>query len=170
MTELNIQWWRTNFSEEDIEKVGESIRNENISMGRVTEELEQRLAEALDVPYVVATTSGSIAILLALMALGIKAGDEVIVPNRSWIASAHAPMMLGAKPVLVDVLPDRPVMDTSKIREKITSRTKAIITVPLNGLAVEMDEVWEIAKEYGLIVVEDSAQALFSKYQGSSRF
>jgi perosamine synthetase len=166
MTKLNIQWWRTNFSEEDIEKVGESIRNENISMGRVTEDLEKRLAEALGVPYVVATTSGSISILLALMSLGIKAGDEVIIPNRTWIATAHAPMMLGAKPVLVDVLPDIPIMDTSLIREKITSRTKAIITVPLNGRAVNMDEVWKIAKEYGLIVLEDTAQGLFSKYNG----
>jgi perosamine synthetase len=166
MTKLNIQWWRTNFSEEDIEKVRESILNENISMGRVTEELEKRLAEALDVPYVVATTSGSISILMALMALGIKADDEVIIPNRTWIATAHAPMMLGAKPVLVDVLPDVPIMDTSMIREKITSHTKAIIPVPLNGRAVNMDEIWEIAKEYGLIVLEDTAQGLFSKYHG----
>jgi len=161
-----ISWWRINFSDEDVEKVSESIRNENISMGKVTEEFELRLAEALDVPYVVATTSGSIALLMALMALGIQAGDEVIVPNRTWIATAHAPMMLGAKPVLVDVLPSRPVMDTSKIREKISSRTRAIIPVSLSGRAVNMDEVWEIAREYGLFVVEDAAQGLFSKYQG----
>lgn len=161
-----ISWWRIEFSDEDIGKVSESIRNENISMGRVTEEFEQRLAEALNVSYVVATTSGSVAILMALMALGIKNGDEVIVPNRTWIATAHAPMMLGAKPVLVDVLPDRPVLDTSIIREKITSRTKAIIPVQLNGRAVEMGEVWEIAREYGLFVVEDATQGLFSKYQG----
>jgi len=165
LSDNHISWWRTNFSENDIEKVSESIRDENISMGRVTEEFEQRLADALDVPYVVATTSGSIALLMALMALGIEAGDEVIVPNRTWIATAHAPLMLGAKPVLIDVLPDRPIMDTSKLREKITSLTKAIMPVQLNGRAVHMEEVWEIAKEYGLFVVEDSAQGLFSKYQ-----
>jgi len=166
MTDMDINWWRTDFTHEDIESVVESIRNENISMGKVTEKLEERLAEALDVPYVVATTSGSTAILMALMALGIKTDDEVIIPNRTWIATAHAPMMLGAKPILVDVLPDLPVMDTSKIREKITTRTKAIIPVPLNGRAVDMDEIWKIAKEYGLFVVEDSAQGLFSKYHG----
>ena len=166
MAEKNILWWRIDFTEEDIGKVAESIRNENISMGRVTEEFEQRMAEALDVPYVVATTNGSIALLIALMALGIKAGDEVIVPNRTWIATAHAPMMLGAKPVLVDVLPDRPVMDTSKIREKINSRTRAIIPVSLCGCAVNMDEVWQIAREHRLFVLEDAAQGLFSKYQG----
>jgi len=135
-------------------------------MGKVTEEFEQRLAEALNVPYVVATTSGSMALLMALMALGIRNGDEVIVPNRTWIATAHAPLMLGAKPVLVDVLPDRPIMDTSRIREKISSKTKAIIPASLNGRIVDMEEVWEIAKEYSLLVVEDSAQGLFSKYQG----
>ena len=111
-TEL-VSWWRVNFLEEDVEKVSESIRNENISMGKVTAEFEQRMAEELEIPYVVATSSGSISILMTLMALGIKAGDEVIIPNRTWIATAHAPMLLGAKPVLVDVLKDRPVMDTS---------------------------------------------------------
>jgi dTDP-4-amino-4,6-dideoxygalactose transaminase len=135
-------------------------------MGLVTEEFEQRLAKSLKVPYVVATTSGSMALLLALMALGIGAGDEVIVPNRTWIATANAPMMLGAKPILVDVLPDKPIMNTSMLREKITSRTKAIIPVQLNGRGVKMEKVWQLAKEYDLFVVEDSTQGLFSKYQG----
>jgi len=161
----NISWWKVNYSDADIKKVTESIHNENISMGKITEEFEQRIAYELGVPYIVATTSGSVALLMALMAVGIKAGDEVIVPNRTWIATAHAPMMLGAKPVLVDVLPDRPIMNTSRIREKITSRTKAIMPVQLNGRAVEMEEVWKVAKEYDLTVVEDSAQGLFSKYK-----
>ena len=162
-----IPWWRVNFSEDDIAKVSESIRNEKMSMGSVTEEFEERMGEALNVPYVVATSSGSIALLLSMMALGIKADDEVIIPNRTWIATAHAPMILGAKPVLVDVLPDRPIMDTSLIKEKINSKTRAIIPVPLCGCAVEMEEVWEIAKEYNLAVVEDTAQGLFSKYNGT---
>lgn len=161
-----ISWWRTTFGEETIEKLTQSIKNEHISQGLVTEEFENRIGEALDVPYVVATTSGSIAILMALMALDIKPGDEVMLPNRTWIATAHAPMMLGAKVVLVDVLPDIPIMDVSKIREKITSRTKVIIPVPLNGRAVNMDEIWKIADEYGLYVIEDAAQGLFSKCAG----
>ena len=161
-----IPWWRVNFSEDDIAKVSESIRNENISMGSVTEEFEYRMGEALDIPYVVATNSGSTSLLMTMMALNIKPGDEVIIPNRTWIATAHAPMILGAKPVLVDVLPDRPVMDTSLIKEKINSRTKAIIPVQLCGCTVDMEEVWKIANEHNLVVVEDSAQGLFSKYHG----
>ena len=161
----HIPWWRVNFSEDDVEKVSESIRNENISMGSVTEEFENQISRALNVPYVVATSSGSTALLLTMIALGIKAGDEVIIPNRTWIATAHAPLILGAKPVLVDVLPDRPVMDTSLIKEKINSRTKAIMPVQLCGCAVEMDEVWKIARENNLLVVEDSAQGFFSSYK-----
>ena len=161
-----IPLWRINFSEDDIAKVSESIRNENISMGLVTEEFENRIGEALDIPYVVATSSGSTSLLMTMMALGIEAGDEVIVPNRTWIATAHAPMMLGAKPILIDVLPDRPVMDTALIKEKINSRTKAIMPVQMCGCAVDMEEVWKIAKENNLIVVEDASQALFSKYNG----
>ena len=159
----NISWWRTSFGEEVLQSVTEAIRRECVSLGPITQEFENRLAKELGVPYVVATTSGSTAILMALMALDIKKGDEVIVPNRTWIATAHAPMMLGAKVILVDVLPDIPIMDVSQIRKKLSSRTKAIIPVPLNGRAVNMQEVWNIAKEYGLHVVEDAAQGLFSK-------
>ena len=161
-----VSWWRINYSNEDIEKVTQSIRNENISMGAVTEEFENKMADALDVPYVLATVNGSVALLMSMMALGIKAGDEVIVPNRTWIATAHAPMMLGAKLIMVDVLPTRPVMDTSLIKEKINSRTRAIIPAALCGCAVEMEDIWNIARDYNIFVVEDAAQALFSKYKG----
>ena len=167
MTNNKISWWRTNFTDDEIKKISESIKNECISMGKVTEEFEQRLSESLQVPYVVSTTSGSIALLMALMAIEIKPGDEVIVPNRTWIATAHAPMILGAKPILVDVLPDCPIIDTSLIEEKITEKTRAIMPVQLNGRSVKMEEVWKIAKKYNLKVIEDSAQGLFSKYKGT---
>ena len=161
-----ISWWSRNFDAGEIASIADAIASGCVSQGAVTAELENRLAKALNVPYVVATTSGSMALFMAMMALGIKRGDEVIIPNRTWIATAHAPMILGAKVVLTDVLAHIPIMDVSKIKEKITSRTKAIIPVSLNGRAVEMDEVWNIAKEYGLSVVEDVAQGLFSRYRG----
>lgn len=161
-----IPWWRTAFGEQEIQSVIQSINEEHISQGPITEEFETRLARALDVPCVVATTSGSTGLLMALMALGIKSGDEVIVPNRTWIATAHAPKMLGAKVVLVDVQPEIPIMDVSQIREKITSRTKAIIPVPLNGRAVDMKKIRKIADEYGLYVIEDATQAFLSKNCG----
>lgn len=161
--QVPISWWRTSFGEEEIEKLRQAVLNEHISAGPVTEEFEKKLAQILHVPYVAVTTSGSAALLLALMALGIKRDDEVIVPNRTWIATAHAALMIGAKVVLVDVQADIPVMDVSQIRKKITSRTKAIIPVHLNGRSVDMSKINKIAKEYGLYVVEDAAQAFYSK-------
>ena len=158
-----IPWWRTSFGEEEVSQIRAAILNEHVSQGPVTAEFEARFAEALEVPYAVATTSGSTALLLALMALGIGRDDEVIVPNRTFIATAHAALLLGAKAVPVDVLPDTPTMDVSQIRQKITSRTRAIMPVHLNGRAVEMEQVNEVAEEYGLGVVEDACQALFSR-------
>jgi perosamine synthetase len=161
MTE--ISWWRTSFGTDEAEKVAEAIANENISQGPVTAEFERRLAEVLDVPYVVATTSGSMALLMTLWAAGIGPGDEVIVPNRTWIATAHAPLLLGAKVVLVDVEEERPIMDVTQIESAITQRTKAIIPVHLNGRSVNMHEVQRIAKKHNLAVIEDAAQALGSR-------
>ena len=161
-----ISWWRTSFGDEEMQEVTKAIQEEHISQGIVTEEFEARIAKILDVPFVTATSSGSTALLMALMALGIKPGDEVIVPNRTWIATAHAAQMLGAKVILVDVLPDVPIMDVSQIRKKITSRTKAIMPVSLNGRVVDLKEVQKIANENGLRVIEDAAQAFCSKNGG----
>jgi dTDP-4-amino-4,6-dideoxygalactose transaminase len=157
-----IPWWRVQFSKEEADYVAHAIFNEHLSLGPITEEFEKKLAEKLSVPYVVATTSGSAAILMALMAINVDSGDEVIIPNRTWIASAHAAMMLGAKVVLVDVEKNIPNIDINQIAEKITSRTKAIIPTALNGRAVDIKEINRLAKKHNLHVIEDAAQALFS--------
>lgn len=159
----NISWWKTAIGKEEISLLLEALANEHLSQGPVVAEFERRLSGALEVPYVVLTTSGSVALLLAVMALDIGRDDEVVVPNRTWIATAHAPLIVGAKAVLIDVLADIPAMDVSQIRKKITSRTKAIMPVHLNGRANDMEEINTIAKEYGLKVIEDAAQAMFSK-------
>ena len=158
-----ISWWRTTFGQPEIERLTAAVLNENISQGSLTAEFEKRIGEALGVPHVVATTSGSMALLVALMAHEIRAGDEVIVPNRTWIATAHACAMLGAKAVLVDVLPGTPIIDVSQVRAKITARTKAIMPVHLGGRFADMPAIHTIARESGLLVIEDAAQALFSK-------
>lgn len=163
MNVLNLSWWKSSVGEAEIEKMREAVLNENLAQGPVSEAFENALAEALGVPYVVLVNSGTTALLVSMMAAGIKPGDEVIVPNRTWIATANAPAILGAKVVLVDVLPHIPLMDTAQLRKKITAKTRAIIPVHLNGRSVNMDEVTEIAKERNLIVVEDACQSLFSK-------
>jgi len=160
MTE--ISWWRTHFGEEEVNQVADSIRQEHLSQGPVTVEFERQVADLLDTPYVVATTSGSMALLMSLWVLGVGPGDEVIVPNRTWIATAHAPFLLGAKVVLIDVEEDRPIMDVTQIESAITPHTKAIVPAHLNGRSVNMREVQRIAKKYNLAVIEDAAQALGS--------
>lgn len=158
-----ISWWRTHFGREEADLIADSISREHISQGEVTADFERRISKVLDVPYVVATTSGSTAILMSLIAVGIKPGDEVIVPNRTWIATAHAPLLLGAKVILADVEKDRTVLDVSCLKGKITKRTKAIIPVHLNGRSVNMPEVNKIAEKHGLKIIEDAAQAFCSR-------
>jgi perosamine synthetase len=158
-----ISWWRTTFGEEEISKIAESIRNECVSQGRVTTEFEQKLSEFLEAEHAVAVSSGSTALLLALMTVGIESGDEVIIPNRTWIATAHAVHLLGAKVVLVDVQPNLPIMDVTLVEQAITSRTKAIIPVHLNGRSVDMRTIRKIAEKYELYVIEDAAQAIASR-------
>lgn len=132
-------------------------------MGPVTKEFETHLAELLEVPYVVATTSGTTALLMALIACDVGPGDEVIVPNRTWIATAHAALLLGAKPVLAEVQRDYPIVDADAIEPLVTSRTKVIMPVHLNGRSADMKRINEIARANGLRVVEDAAQALGSR-------
>ena len=158
-----ISWWKTNFSNEEGKRIVEALSNEHISQGPVTEQFEKLFAETLNVPYAIATTSGSVALLMAMIALDIGQGDEVIMPNRTWIATAHAAAILGANVVLVDVMPDVPILDFSQVRQKITSKTKAIVPVHLSGRCSNMEEIRQIAKEYGLFIVEDACQAFSSK-------
>jgi len=158
-----ISWWRISFGQPEVQRLQESVNRECISQGPVTEQFEAEIAEKLNVPYVVVTTSGSVAMLMALMAKGIGRDDEVIIPDRNWIATAHAALLLGAKVILVDVKRDRPILDVSLIKSKISSRTKAIIPVHLNGRSVDMEAVQKIASDYHLYILEDACQALFSR-------
>mgnify|MGYP000061145515 CR=1 FL=1 len=158
-----ISWWQTNFGELEIEHVVQSMRNRCISQGKVTTEFELYLSEFLEVEHVIAVNNGSSAILIALMAAGISPNDEVIIPNRTWIATAHAVHLLGAKVVLVDTEKNRPIIDATLIEEKITSKTKAIIPVHMNGRSCDMQTINALAKKYKLFVIEDAAQAIASK-------
>jgi len=160
-----ISWFRTSVGEEEAARVSEAMLNECVSMGRITEEFEDVLKEKLGVPYGVAVPSGSVALLMSLMALGIGRDDEVIVPNRGWIAAAHAVYLTGAKVVLVDVRQDLPIMDVDEACRKVTSRTRAIIPVHLNGRAVDMKNLLSFCKARKIAIIEDACQSLFSRYE-----
>ncbi len=134
--------------------------------GEFTKIFEARFAKKFGAEYAIALNSGTSALHAAVAALGIKEGDEVIVPPMTFIATAFAPLYVGAVPVFADVDPQTFIIDPEDIRRKITPRTKAIITVSLYGLSPEMDQIMEIAKQYGLKVIEDNAQCVFGRYKG----
>jgi dTDP-4-amino-4,6-dideoxygalactose transaminase len=127
--------------------------------GKYVEKLEKELAEYIGVSEVVTLNSGTDALIFSLALAGIRPGDEVITAPNSFIASASSIAHVGAKPVFVDVLPDQNI-DPAKIREKINSRTKAILPVHLTGRPCLMNEILTIAKENNLTVIEDAAQAI----------
>lgn len=156
-------WWRTAFGEEELARIAAAIECEHISQGPLVEAFEQALADYLGVPHVIATTSGSMALLMAMIAHGVGPGDEVIVPNRTWIATAHAPHLLGAKVILADVEADKPLLDPAALETLIGPRTKAIIPVHVNGRSAQMRTINRIAHSHGVAVIEDAAQAFGSR-------
>ena len=158
-----INWWANKFSNDEIKKVVNSIQNKKISQGDVTRQFEEDICKFLNVKYAIAVSSGSIALLLALMAIDVEPDDEVIIPNRTWIATAHAVSLLKAKVVPVDVQADLPSINTDLIEKSITNKTKAIIAVHMNGRSSNMKKIKSIATKYKLFVIEDAAQALGSK-------
>ena len=126
---------------------------------------EENIAKFCSVNYAAAVNSGTDALMFSLALSGIKKGDEVITPSNSFIASTSSIVHIGAKPIFVDVLPNQN-MDPSKIEDLITKNTKAIMPVHLTGRVCDMDPIIEIAKRHNLIVIEDAAQAIGSKYKG----
>src|SRR3989338_10026261 len=116
------------------------------------------------VKHALTCSNGTVALHLALLALGIKNGDEVLCPTLTYIATANSILYVGAKPVFLDCQKDTWNIDPAKIEEKITKKTKAIIIVHLYGHSCDMEDILKIAKKHNLYVIEDSAEALGSKY------
>lgn len=136
-------------------------------MGPEVAELEKKLAAYTSAKHCITCASGTEALLIALMALDIKPGDEVITPSFTFIATAEVIVLVGAKPVLVDVEADTCNLDPEKLEAAITSKTRAIMPVSLYGQAADMDEINAIARKHGLAVIEDAAQSFGATYKGS---
>jgi dTDP-4-amino-4,6-dideoxygalactose transaminase len=148
---------------EKLEKVLQSCA---FSGGPFVEEFEEGFAKYCNTPHVAAVSNGTSALWLALLALGVKQGDEVITVPNSFIATAEAISWAGAEPVFVDIDPITYTMDPSLIERAITEKTKAIIPVHIFGQTADMDPILEIAKKHKLFVIEDACQAHGAEYKG----
>jgi UDP-2-acetamido-2-deoxy-ribo-hexuluronate aminotransferase len=135
-------------------------------MGPEVKELEDQLAAYTGAKHCVTVSSGTEALLISLMALGLKPGDEVITTPFTFAATAEMIVLIGGKPVFVDIEPDTCNIDASLIEAKVTARTKAIMPVGLYGQVADMDEINAIAARHGLAVIEDAAQSFGASYKG----
>jgi UDP-2-acetamido-2-deoxy-ribo-hexuluronate aminotransferase len=133
-------------------------------MGPEVAELEERLAGLAGARHCITVASGTEALLIALMALGIGPGDEVITPSFTFAATAEVIVLAGARPVFVDIEPDTCNVDVRKVESKITPRTRAIMPVSLYGQPCDMDELGALAERHGLVVIEDAAQSFGAIY------
>jgi dTDP-4-amino-4,6-dideoxygalactose transaminase len=147
------------------EAVQKVIDSQYFIMGPDVAKLEEEICNYLNCQFAVGVSSGTDALLLALMALDIEPGDEVIVPTYSFFATAGVVARLNAKPVFVDIDPVSFNIDTTQIEKKITSKTKAIIPVHLYGQSADMSPIMQIARKYSLFVIEDAAQAIGTQYK-----
>ena len=129
-----------------------------------TREFEQLIADYVGSKYASVVNNGTVSLVIALMASGIRSGDEVIVPDYTMIASANAVILAGAKPVLVDIDPSNLCLDLDTVEEAITPKTKAIMLVTINGRYPEMEKFVGFAHDHGLFLIEDAAQSLGSRF------
>src|SRR3989344_6109193 len=148
------------FGDEEKKEIIDTLNSGWITLGPKTKKFEEDLASYVGVKYAIALNSCSAALHLAMVAIGVKRGDEVITTPLTFAATANAIIHCGGKPVLVDINPKTFNIDTSKIEAKITKRTKAIIPVDYGGQPADIDAIASIAKKYSLYVVEDAAHAI----------
>ncbi|OQX92717.1 MAG: hypothetical protein B6D58_01395 [candidate division Zixibacteria bacterium 4484_95] len=159
-----IRLTRPNISQPEIEAVTQVLLSGMLVSGPVVERFEKMLADYLGLPYAVCVSSGTAALHLSLLSADIKPGDEVLVPALSFPATANTVEIIGAVPIFIDCQPDGVNLDAEKLENKISPRSKAIMPVHAFGIPAEMDRILSVAKKYNLVVIEDAACALGSKY------
>jgi perosamine synthetase len=150
----------------ELELVREVIESNYVNDGDVTERFERAVADRVGSKHAVAVTSGTTAIALALIAAGVRGGDEVIVPDMTFIATANAVKLAGGTPVLADVDERTLDLDPTAFERAITPRTKAVVPVHVSGRAADMAAIAKVAEKRGIAVVEDAAEAFISRVDG----
>jgi len=161
-----IPWWMPQITGQEHLLVKSVLDSNYLNEGDITVCFEEEVAKLLGVKHALAVTSGTSALFLALAGMGVGPGDEVLVPDVTFIATANAVRLTGASPVLVDIDPSTLTMEPDSIVSSITPRTKAIMPVHVSGRAANMPRILEIARAHGLVVVEDAAEAFMSALDG----
>ncbi|UYO31421.1 DegT/DnrJ/EryC1/StrS family aminotransferase [Bacillus halotolerans] len=149
-----------------METVAETIKSGWISKGPKVIEFEKKLGEYLGAEHVISCNSGTAALHMALLALGVGEGDEVIVPSFTFCSSVNVILHVGATPVFADICEDDLCIDPADVRQKLSPRTKAVIAVHFAGYPANLDELSSICRENGLYLIEDAAHALGTRYKG----
>lgn len=166
MADKKIPWWMPQVgSPIERQLINSALDNNFVNEGPLATEFEQAIAKLVGAKFAIAAPNCTSAIFLALKALGVGHGDEVIVPDITFIATANAAHLTGATPILVDIDPITLTISVEAIRQAITPRTKAIVPVHVTGRAADMSAILALAAEHNIAVVEDAAEALLSKYQ-----
>ncbi|MBR3470153.1 MAG: UDP-4-amino-4,6-dideoxy-N-acetyl-beta-L-altrosamine transaminase [Lachnospiraceae bacterium] len=164
--EKKIFYGRQCVEQDDVDAVVETLTSDYITCGPKIVELEKKLCEVTGAKYAVAVCNGTAALHLAAMAAGFGPGDEVIVSSITFAASANCVRYCGATPVFADINNETYNIDPECIRRLITPKTKGIVAVDFTGQATELDEIRKICKEHNLILIEDAAHAMGTKYNG----
>jgi dTDP-4-amino-4,6-dideoxygalactose transaminase len=163
---IKVPFHVATMGEEEVRAVSEVIRSGWLTMGARTFEFERQFASYVGAPYAIAVSSCTAALHLCLEAIGLKPGDEVLVPTTTFTATAEVVTYLGARPVFVDVHPLTLNLDVLDAQAKITERTRAIIPVHFGGQPCDLAELQKFADTYKLHIVEDAAHALPATYRG----
>ena len=161
-----IYYGRQYIDDADVEAVVSCLKSNLITCGPKAVEFEKKLCEVTGAKYAVVVSNGTAALHLAAIAAGIGEGDEVIVSPITFAASANCVLYCGGTPVFADINPRTYNIDPDSIRKLITPKTKAVVAVDFTGQAVELDEILEICKEHNLLLIEDAAHAIGTKYKG----
>ncbi|MDP9321877.1 MAG: DegT/DnrJ/EryC1/StrS family aminotransferase [Chloroflexota bacterium] len=163
-----IPWWEPQVGPEEYALLKEVLDSNYINDGAVTRQFERLLAERTGAKHAVAVTSGTAALYLALLAVGVGVGDEVVVPDLTFIATANAVRATGAAVILVDIDARTLCLDPGAFERAITARTKAVIPVHVSGRGAAMADILRIARARGVAVVEDAAEAFVSRRGGKA--
>jgi len=163
---MRIYLSRPDITDAEIQAVTDVLRSPNLSLGPKLPEFEAAFAEYIGANYAVAVNSGTSALFLCMLAMGIGAGDEVITTPFTFVATATSIMMAGAKPVFVDIDPETLNIDPAGIEAAITEKTKAILPVEIFGNPAGFDKICQVARKHNLPVIEDSCEALGSALNG----